>query len=72
MINDTYFVYKVPLGLKCRLCNFKAINTSEQEGLDYPARSLDRWLSHQLSSQLTYEREDHGGPTALIGEDFYI
>ena len=33
--------------------HFKAICISLQEGLDHPARSLDRWLSHQISSQLT-------------------
>ena len=31
----------------------KLICHSLQEGLDRPTRSLDRWLSHQLSSQLT-------------------
>ena len=31
----------------------KLICHSLQEGLDRPAGSLDRWLSHQLSSQLT-------------------
>ena len=27
-----------------------------------PCMVTDRWLSHQISSQLTQEKEDHGGP----------
>ncbi|XP_011677581.1 growth factor receptor-bound protein 2 isoform X2 [Strongylocentrotus purpuratus] len=33
--------------------NLKLIFTSLYEGLEHPARSLDRWLTHQLNSQLT-------------------